>query len=82
MSKDWAIIDGANIADTVTGGVIIGAEPIDYPCTDGVVLYIERDGKCFAVEIGSDGGSFCLKYLHDASKEYEDYKEWNNHGEL
>lgn len=47
--------DGKIFAEALTGCVIVGAEPIDYPITDGILLYlIDQYGEPFAVEIGTN----------------------------
>ena len=52
---NWKAIDGKDLQTLMEGKKIIGAEPIDYPLTDGVILYLTGDDKeLTAVEIGID----------------------------
>lgn len=59
-SLAWETLDGRELGLLLQGLVILGAEPIDYPCTDGVVIYLEdRAGEVFVMETGAD--PFCLE---------------------
>lgn len=52
---EWKEIDGKELEEILRGQTIAGAEPIDYPLTDGAILYlIGKDGKLSALEIGVD----------------------------
>lgn len=52
---EWRDIDGEKIDDALTGATVIGAEPVDYPQTDGLIIYLRgRSGAAFALEAGAD----------------------------
>ena len=52
---EWKEIDGKELEEILRGQTIAGAEPIDYPLTDGAILYLTgKDGKLSALEIGVD----------------------------
>ena len=52
----WEDVDGQNLDSLLQGLQIIGAEPIDYPLTDGVVIYAKdtRTDKLIIIDIGVD----------------------------
>lgn len=49
-------IDGRMLDDMVKGAMILGAEPVDYPLTDGICLYLKlATGEPVTLEIeGAD----------------------------
>jgi len=52
---EWRDIDGEKIDDALTGATVIGTEPIDYPQTDGLIIYLRgQSGAAFALEAGAD----------------------------
>ena len=54
-SIEWEPLDGAELDKLLTGCTVTGAEPIDYPATDGVVIYLrDSTGKALALEVESD----------------------------
>ncbi len=56
-SLEWEQIDAAeNKLDAVLKDCrILGAEPINYPVTDGIIIYMEsKSGDRLALEIGND----------------------------
>ncbi len=45
-------LDSAKLDDLLTGCTITGAEPVDYPVTDGFLLYlIDKTGRRFVLSI-------------------------------
>lgn len=51
----WEPAGAQTIAEAIEGGTITGAEPIDYPLTDGLIIYLTgRSGRQLALEIGAD----------------------------
>ena len=52
----WEDVDGQSLDSLLQGLQIIGAEPIDYPLTDGVVIYAKdtRTDKLIIIDIGAD----------------------------
>jgi len=51
----WSNIDGAKLDELLSGCKICGSEPIDYPNTDGVLIYIkDKKGDMAVLEIGED----------------------------
>lgn len=51
----WKPVDGKKIDKLLEGLTVIGAEPIDYPDTDGITIYFrDRDGSILALETGID----------------------------
>lgn len=57
-------VGGADLDSLVNGCVIVGAEPIDYPLTDGAIIYLkEKSGAVLALELGAgpDNGEFYIK---------------------
>jgi len=52
---EWRAIDGEKIDEALTGATVIGAEPVDYPETDGLIIYLRgRSGAAFALEAGAE----------------------------
>lgn len=51
----WKRVDGAQLDSLLTGLECIGAEPVDYPATDGALLYFRK----------KDGGTLALLLEHD-----------------
>lgn len=48
-------IDGEQLDSLVTGALILGAEPMDYPLTDGIIFYIRLPaGDVVALTIETD----------------------------
>ncbi len=55
----WEPAEAQTVAEAIAGGTITGAEPIDYPLTDGLILYLTgKSGNQLALDIGAvpDGG--------------------------
>ena len=51
----WEPAEAQTIAEAIEGSTVTGAEPIDYPATDGLIIYlIGRSGRQLALEIGAD----------------------------
>ena len=60
-SLSFTKLDGEALDDLLSGSQITGAEPIDYPLTDGVLLYLKTpDGRDAVLLIEQDpaGDSF------------------------
>lgn len=54
-SIKWRKTDGARLDKLLTGCTITGAELIDYPFTDGVIIYMKNEkGRALALQIESD----------------------------
>lgn len=52
---EWKEIDGEELDEILRGKTVAGAEPIDYPLTDGAIFYLTgKDGELSALEIGID----------------------------
>ena len=52
---EWIPVGGEALDLFVEGMTIVGSEPIDYPLTDGVILYLRAaDGRMIALDIGVD----------------------------
>lgn len=48
----WTGIDGRKVAQIIAGMVVVGAEPVDYPETDGLVIYLRnKQGKLLVLDI-------------------------------
>ena len=48
-------VDGLKLDKLIEGMTVIGSEPIDYPLTDGIDIYLRgKDGAIYALEIGYD----------------------------
>lgn len=39
---EWAEVDGAELHNIITGQTVTGAEPIDYPDTDGILISLQH----------------------------------------
>jgi hypothetical protein len=51
----WTNIDGQQLDKKVEHMRLVGAEPISYPLTDGVLLYMQDgQGRLHALQIGAD----------------------------
>ena len=51
----WEDVDGLKLDTIIEGMTVIGSEPIDYPLTDGIDLYLkDKNGDIYALEIGYD----------------------------
>lgn len=49
---EWENIDGMELDKMIEGLTVIGAEPVDYPATDGVIIYLQGKNKhIIAIEI-------------------------------
>ena len=49
---DFQKLDAEQLDDLLTGCTITGAEPVDYPVTDGFLLYlIDKTGRRFVLSI-------------------------------
>ena len=54
-SLKWSEVDGKALDKIIEGATIVGAEPTDYPLTDGITIYIKnRAGELIALDIGAD----------------------------
>lgn len=54
-SLKWSEVDGKELDKIIEGATIVGAEPTDYPLTDGITIYIKnRAGELIALDIGAD----------------------------
>ena len=52
---EWEPIMAKTLARAIEGSTITGIEPIDYPLTDGLIVYLtDRSGRQLALEIGAD----------------------------
>lgn len=52
---EYAPVDGEALDALIAGMEVIGAEPTDYPLTDGVTIYLRgKDGNIKALDIGAD----------------------------
>ena len=52
---EWKPIDEKTVIATIRGATVEAVEPIDYPITDGVLLWLKaKDGHAIALEIGAD----------------------------
>lgn len=48
-------IDGQQLDETMRGAVVIGAEPISWPLTDGIYIYLRRpNGEAIALLIETE----------------------------
>ena len=48
----WNTIDGEKLNELLSGCIICGAEPIDYPLTDGAIIYLrDASGEYAALEL-------------------------------
>lgn len=51
----WEPVDGKQLDRLTEGLTVVGAEPINYPSTDGAILYLkDSKGDLLALEIGAD----------------------------
>lgn len=51
----WEAVDGMALDKIIEGATVIGAEPTDYPLTDGITIYLKnRAGELVALDIGAD----------------------------
>lgn len=60
-SLSFTDLDGETLDGLLRGSMITGAEPIDYPVTDGVILYLKTaDGRDAVLIVEQDprGDSF------------------------
>lgn len=62
-------IDGEQVKELITGFTVCGAEPIDYPETDGLLLYLKGTDKYICVDIGQDPFSDAGFYIQYAEME-------------
>lgn len=54
-AAEWKAVDGQDLERLLKGKTIAGADPIDYPLTDGVLFYLTGDsGALTVLEIGCD----------------------------
>lgn len=54
-TTNWKNLDGARLDEILTGCTITGAEPIDYPLTDGFILYLRNaEGQEMALNVDGD----------------------------
>lgn len=54
---EWAEVDGAELHNIITGQTITGAEPIDYPDTDGILISLQHR---------TTGAVTVLEVIHDS----------------
>ena len=51
----WEQVDGLKVDSLITGREVVGAEPISYPVTDGLTIYLkDTEGNITALDIGAD----------------------------
>ena len=51
----WRPVDGRELESRINGFTIIGSEPVDYPLTDGLTLFLQSpSGALFALDIATD----------------------------
>lgn len=51
---DWRRASMGTLVRKITGGTITGAEPINFPGTDGIIIYLSSaDGQRLALDIGA-----------------------------
>lgn len=51
----WEQVDGLAVDSLITGLEVVGAEPTDYPVTDGLTIYLkDAQGNITALDIGAD----------------------------
>lgn len=51
----WEKVDGLEVDRLITGLEVVGAEPTDYPITDGLIIYLkDPEGNIIALDIGAD----------------------------
>lgn len=54
-SLKWSEVDGKELDKIIEGATIVGAEPTDYPSTDGIIIYIKTEqGELIALDIGEE----------------------------
>ena len=52
---EYSPVDGEALDALIEGMEVIGAEPTDYPLTDGITIYLRAsDGSIKALDIGTD----------------------------
>lgn len=51
----WDSINGEKLNELISGWTVCGAEPIDYPLTDGAIIYLKnKNGEYAALELGQE----------------------------
>lgn len=50
----YSQVDGEELASVVSGMKILHTEPIDYPLTDGVIIYLQDKDRLVALQIDWD----------------------------
>lgn len=64
----WGTVDGMEVGTLIQGATVIGAEPIDYPLTDGVLLYLRDErGHTLVLDIGTDSTEDNSFYIRKAT---------------
>lgn len=54
--QDGNSIDPEDLDDLLRGSVILGVEPVDYPCTDGLIFYLRlKNGTIYQLDIDQYG---------------------------
>ena len=52
---DWKSLEWTELEKTIAGYTIIGGEPVDYPNTDGLILYLKSPtGVLVALDIETE----------------------------
>lgn len=52
---EWEPVMAKTLARAIEGSTVTGVEPIDYPLTDGLIVYLtDRSGRQLVLEIGAD----------------------------
>lgn len=52
---DWKPVHAHNLDKLLEGLTVVGSEPIDYPLTDGLIIYFkDASGHLTALDIGAD----------------------------
>lgn len=87
----WRPVDGRELESCIKGFTIIGSEPLGYPLTDGVTIFLQSpSGALFALDIANDledeNDTPLVIKMADISELYTQYteeyiahEEHNNH---
>ena len=69
---DFQKLDAEQLDDLLTGCTITGAEPVDYPVTDGFLLYlIDKTGRRFVLSIYRADDEDCQEFTIMARAPYQ-----------
>jgi len=87
----WRPVDGRELDSSIAGFTVIGSEPLDYPLTDSVTIFLQSpSGALFALDIANDledeNDTPLVIKMADISELYTQYteeyiahEEHNNH---